>query len=163
MKKYLIKLSPFFDYINRNLIKIELIIFTIFILSSILLQYFVDTYDLSKCITNSFIVDFYKYVVIDNTNNYIKIVDGFAVVVGGISFFIKKWVDKDTQNIVYILLLVLFLLVSHILKLIGFHITSFFIATAAMLIVAIPFLNIVYDCLIESKQYNLKWNNPKLK
>ncbi len=151
------------NFINKYLITIELVIIVGVIVLSVVLQFFVHSYDLSKCTSNDFIIDFYKNVVCSQSSDFIKIVDGFALIVGGVSFFVKKWAEKDSQNIVYILILVFSLVISHILKLINIHIVSFFIAVAVTLLIFIPFIEIIYDCIVNSKQFNKKINTPKFK
>lgn len=154
-------LKNILKFINKNLITIELVVIVITIALSTVLQYFVYSYDLTKCLNNDFILDFYKTVVCSQSSDFIKIVDGFALIVGGVSFFVKKWAEKDSQNIVYILILVFSLVISHILKLINIHVVSFFIAVAVVLLIFIPFIEIIYDCIVNSKQFNLRFNTPK--
>lgn len=155
-------MKKFVEDLEKYALILELIIIFVTIILAILLQILINKYDLSQYLKSEFLLTFYQEIVCGKSLDYMKIVDGFAVAVGGISFFVQKWVDKDTQNIVYAMLLILLLFVSHILKLIGLDVSSFVITVASIILIIIPFIAIIYDSFVNSNSINEILNTPHI-
>ena len=148
-------------FIEDHLLTIEIALLITALILSCVLQFLVDHLDMKKIIDVSWLINIYKWIISSNSDSFLNIIDGFAIACGGISFFLNKWIEDDTENIVYVLFVVISLTAAHIVKLIGLHVISFFICVAAGILVLIPFGFLVTDNLRNSKRRNLKRNRPR--
>lgn len=101
-------------------------------------------------------------------NNYgmeklLEVVERYAVIVGGASFFFQKWTEIDTQNIIYILILVFTMFVSRIFFVCSLEIISFSITTFNIIAMLLFMFCLVLYCFIHSKVQNKSYAGKETK
>lgn len=150
MKKILTYLNPKVEYIQKNLFEIEIIGFIIFLAIGIIIQ-IVD-----KGCSGALEA---KLTFLQNYNmeKILEVVERYAVIVGGASFFLQKWAENDTQNIVYALSLVFTMIVSRLCFIISLNIISLSITIFNLLAVLLCMFCLVHYCLLHSKELNKKY------
>ena len=136
---------------------------TIILIFSIVLQIVICVFDVSKAINWSLIINIYKWIISNKLSDFLTLINKFAAVFGGIHFFIKNWIDYDSENIVYILILFIALLLTNIFKLLNLHIISFFISVGIVILMIIPFYFLIKYNLQDSKRRDKRRNTPKIK
>lgn len=145
------------------MILVEILLLIFLLIGSLGLQCFIYKYDLSKKIKWSFIINIYKWIISNNLSDFLALINKSAAVFGGINLFIKNWIDRDSENIVYILILLFALLITNIFKLLNLHIISFFISLGIVILMIIPFCVLIKYNLQDSKRREQSRNTPKIK
>ena len=150
MKKILTCLNPKVEYIQKNLFKIEFIGFIIFFVVGIIFQ--VVDKSCSGALES-------KLTFLQNYNmeKILEVVERYAVIIGGASFFFQKWTENDTQNTVYVLVLVFTMIVSRFFFVFSLHIISLSITIFNLLAVLLCMFCLVHYCLLHSKELNKKY------
>lgn len=149
--------------IKENLFCFEIIIIFICFLLSAISQIFVYTTDATQYIKSGVLIKFYQWILTENSLTVLKSIDGLAAVVGGISFFVKKWADEDTENIAVILILVVALVSAHIFSAIKMHLISFSLTIGVLGLLVLMLILIFNDSLKKSKRRAFKKSQPKIK
>ena len=135
------------DYIFR-----EVVCVCFAFVAGALLQWYVWSGDKSAGLkTDDWRLIFYKWIIEGNFAEFITAVDKVAAVVAGVSFFLKKWTDEDSENVVYTLNAALTLGLIHIFKSVNWHLMSFAMTVAAMLIIELPLRLLISKSLKDSK------------
>ncbi len=156
MKKYVEKLEMY-------ILQIEISLLITTIIGSSILQIIVSKTNLSDFLDWPWLINFYTWIKGAELTELLVIIDSFAIVVGGVSFFLKKWVEKDSENIVFLLVIVFALLLSHLFKFVDWYIVSFSMSSMSGILLCIPFSFLIYDSLVCSKRRTLKRNSIKFK
>lgn len=155
-----ITILGFFD---RNILRISIVVILTSISISGVLEYLAFNYDVLKWINCNNIEKIYLWVVGTQAQELLKIIDSFAIIVGGLSFFLKKWIEKDSENIVFMLVAVLALITSHVFKTFSLSIMSTLLTFSTGILLFIPFFFLIYESLLCSKRRNKRKNNVRIK
>ena len=143
--------KAFVDFVEKHLIKIELICFFSAIVIGIFTQIFDDK--LANC-------EFLKKVLELNEgekfNDLLDAVDRYALIVGGISFFVEDWINEDTENKVFILLIVISIIVARLFQIIDLQYLSLIITCVNVIIISIPLLCFIYRNIVDSHRRDLR-------
>lgn len=148
-------------FVERNLLTIELIFLLIAIIISSFIQVIAYFYNLSAAIGIDWITNTYSWIISKKSGELLTVIDGFALIVGGLSFFLEKWIDNDTENIVYILVVVVSLVAAHVCKLLEWNLISVSITFSVGLLMLIPFSFLIFYSLRKSERRNKRRNTPR--
>lgn len=151
------------EKLEMYILQIELSLLLATSIASFIIQILVIKIDLSRYLDWPWLISIYTWIKSVELNELLVIIDSFAIIVGGISFFLKKWVEKDSENIVFLLVIVFALLLSHIFKFLDWYIVSFSISSMSGVLLCVPFAFLIHDSLICSKRRTLKRNKIKFK
>ncbi len=156
--KEVLELKKTVDFLKRNILKIEMICLILSISTSLVLQVFVDKCDLTQYITWEWIFKLYRWILNLNVTALLEEVDKIAIIIGGLSFITEKWEEKDTENTVSMLVIIFSLVLAKVFNIMHLNIMSFIILCTNALLILIPIVCIVYDCLKNSHNRNIKRN-----
>lgn len=143
-------LKPKVKAIETNLFKIEFFGFLLLLIIGIVFQV-ID----KKCggIVTAKLTFFETY----NMEKILEVVERYAVIVGGASFFFQKWTEKDTQNIICVLILIVTMLVSRLFVVFTLDIIAFSITIFNILTILLFMFCLVNYCFIRSTEQNKKY------
>lgn len=133
------KISCWITWLDKNAIKIELIL-----LSAAIVFGFLGQVLAIKFKDNELISKFYDWLSNHNLKDLLDLLDGLAVIVGGISYFIEDWAKKDQENKVYLFLIVGALFLAHIFQWLGLQYFSLVISLFNVLLILIPLECFIY-------------------
>lgn len=136
---------------EKHLIIIELVLFLFAIVLGILAHLFHDS-----IVNVSLLNKLLEWTEGSNLDDLLDIVDRYALIVGGISFFVEEWTNEDTENKVFLLLMVLSLMVARFLQIINLQYISLTITCINVFVVSIPFLCFIYKNIINSHRRDLR-------
>lgn len=149
-------------WINEHTIFSICTLLFVSILIGSILQYVIVQNDLSANNNCKFIIWVYQTLILKNSLNILIVVDGCAFIVGGLSFFLEKWADKDSENVVYLLIVVFALAIAHMLYFFTFSTVTFFMTVAVIILLIFPMVIIIKDNLQNSKKRNIRYNTAYL-
>ncbi len=144
--------KPVAIFIEKKSLRIGWITLLCTLVISIILQIIVAKNDLTKYVQNELIIGFYSWMIDLKTDQLLSVINGFALIVGGLSFFLKTWIDYDKENIVFMLLIVVAIAISYICRIYSFQIISFMITLNVGVLMLIPFSYLIYHSLRDSKR-----------
>lgn len=149
--------------IKDNLFCIEASVLFSCLLFSIVSQVFVIVTDATKYINSEVLIKFYQWILTEKSLSFLRSVDGLAAVVGGVSLFVKKWAEEDTENIAVVLILAIALVSAHISSAMNLHIISFSLTIAVFGLLIIILVLLFDDSLKKSRRRMFKKSRPKIK
>lgn len=144
--------KPVATFIEKYSLRIEWISLLSTLVISTGLQIIVANNDMTKCVQNESLIGFYSWIIDFKTDQVLTVINGFALAVGGLSFFLKTWIEYDKENTVFLLLIVVAIAISHICKIYEYHIVSFMITLNVGVLMLIPFSYLIYYSLKNSRR-----------
>lgn len=158
IKKFERKAGKFFDALDNHCILISRIIFVSAILIGGIFQFVAF-----KLPENSVVVAIEKWLQSHSLENLLKLFDGFALVVGGISFFIEEWAADDDEHKTYLFSIVLSLAVAHVFDWIGWHFVVLIVSFSNILLLLIPYSIFIFKSTMGSTKRAERLEKKKLK
>lgn len=150
------KLMSLGKLIEIYALRIEWIVLLSIIFLSAFVQICIYYFDLSAFFNCDQMNKIYLWIISAKAESLLTVVNGFALIIGGLSFFLKIWTEKDDENIVFILLIVVAVAISYFFKILGWHVMSVAVSLATGILILIPFSLLVFYCLRDSKRRTLK-------
>lgn len=98
-----------------------------------------------------------------NLENLLELFDGFAIVVGGISFFIEEWAEDDGEHKTFLFRIVISLAIAHVFEWIGWYFCVLAVSFSNILLILIPFSIFVFNSTINSTKRAERLEEKKLK
>ena len=149
------------DWVERKILTLEIVLIILSLIVSISLQIIIYIYDLANIIEWKWVHNLYNWIISSDSLELLNAIDGFAAAFGIISFFLDKWLKNDTENIVYVLILTISLVLAHIFKATNLHVISFFLALTAIVLLIIPCCFSIQDNLNSSTRRTENRNKVK--
>lgn len=137
--------------LEKHLIKIELICFFVAIVLGVLAHIFDDK--LADCELLKKVLELNNGKTFDDL---LDAVDRYALIVGGVSFFVEDWTNEDTENKVFIFLVVFSIVIARLLQVIDLRYLSLTITCANVIIISIPLLCFIYRSIVDSHRRDLR-------
>ena len=145
-----LKVKKTVTFLKKNILKIEMICLVTSLVASIVLQIFVYKCDLTQYITWKWTYKLYGWILNLNVTALLEETDKIAILVGGLSFITDSWTEKDTENTVYMLVVVFSLVLAKVFNIMHLNIMSFILLCINAILILIPIICIIYDCLNNS-------------
>lgn len=153
--------GTFIDKIELRLLPIEIISLLITVVFFGTIQAIVIYTDFFSNFPE-FLHNFYHYILETDILKLLQIIDGFAVIVDAIAFFLNNWAEKDTENIIFLFVIIGAVVSSCVCKMCDLPIISFALVIFSALFILVSFVFLIRDNLKSSERRTRRRNTSKL-